>query len=51
MGLACFPPCLVPGNLIFPPQIGLFSGQEWFLGDMGLLLGGTFPPAMALGGP
>ena len=36
------------GNLIFPPQIGLFSGQEWFLGAMGLLLGGIVLPVMAL---
>lgn len=36
------------GNLIFPPQVDLFNGQEWFLDAMGLLLNGTVLPVMAL---
>ena len=36
VGLALFSTMFGAGNLIFPPQIGLFSGQEWFLGAMGL---------------
>lgn len=31
VGLALFSTMFGAGNLIFPPQIGLFSGQEWFL--------------------
>ena len=48
VGLALFSTMFGAGNLIFPPQIGLFSGQEWFLGAMGLLLGGIVLPVMAL---
>ena len=47
-GLALFSTMFGAGNLIFPPQIGLFSGSAWFLGAMGLLLGGIILPVLAL---
>ena len=41
VGLALFATMFGAGNLIFPPQIGLFSGSQWVLGALGLLFGGT----------
>ena len=48
VGLALFSTMFGAGNLIFPPQIGLFSGDQWVLGVLGLLLGGIILPVLAL---
>lgn len=48
VGLALFATMFGAGNLIFPPQIGLFSGTQWGLGALGLLLGGIVLPVLAL---
>ena len=48
VGLALFSTMFGAGNLIFPPQIGLFSGTQWALGALGLLLGGIILPVLAL---
>ena len=48
VGLALFSTMFGAGNLIFPPQIGLFSGTEWVMGALGLLLGGIILPVLAL---
>ncbi len=48
LGFALFSTMFGAGNLIFPPQIGLLSGDRWFLGAMGLLLTGIVLPVMAL---
>ena len=48
VGLALFSTMFGAGNLIFPPQIGLFSGDQWVLGVLGLLLGGIVLPVLAL---
>ena len=48
VGLALFSTMFGAGNLIFPPQIGLFSGDQWMLGVLGLLLGGIILPVLAL---
>lgn len=48
VGLALFATMFGAGNLIFPPQIGLFSGTQWGLGALGLLLGGIVLPMLAL---
>ncbi|WP_130868733.1 branched-chain amino acid transport system II carrier protein [Intestinimonas massiliensis (ex Afouda et al. 2020)] len=48
VGLALFATMFGAGNLIFPPQIGLFSGTQWVLGALGLLFGGIILPVLAL---
>lgn len=48
VGLALFSTMFGAGNLIFPPQIGLFSGTQWIMGALGLLLGGIVLPVLAL---
>lgn len=48
VGLALFSTMFGAGNLIFPPQIGLFSGDQWVWGALGLLLGGIILPVLAL---
>lgn len=48
VGLALFSTMFGAGNLIFPPQIGLFSGDQWMWGALGLLLGGIVLPVLAL---
>ena len=48
VGLALFATMFGAGNLIFPPQIGLFSGSQWVLGALGLLFGGIILPVLAL---
>ena len=48
VGLALFSTMFGAGNLIFPPQIGLFSGSQWAMGALGLLLGGIILPVLAL---
>lgn len=48
VGLALFSTMFGAGNLIFPPQIGLFSGDQWVWGALGLLLGGIVLPVLAL---
>lgn len=48
VGLALFSTMFGAGNLIFPPQIGLFSGDQWMWGVLGLLLGGIVLPVLAL---
>lgn len=48
VGLALFSTMFGAGNLIFPPQIGLFSGSAWLPGAIGLLLTGIVLPVLAL---
>ncbi len=48
VGLALFSTMFGAGNLIFPPQIGLFSGTAWVMGALGLLLTGIVLPVLAL---
>ena len=48
VGLALFSTMFGAGNLIFPPQIGLFSGTAWAMGALGLLLTGIVLPVLAL---
>lgn len=48
VGLALFSTMFGAGNLIFPPQIGLFSGDQWVWGALGLLLTGIVLPVLAL---
>ena len=48
VGLALFSTMFGAGNLIFPPQIGLFSGTDWVMGALGLLLTGIVLPVLAL---
>lgn len=48
VGLALFSTMFGAGNLIFPPQIGLFSGTQWVPGAIGLLLTGIILPVLAL---
>ena len=48
VGLALFATFFGAGNLIFPPQIGLFSGDAWGWGVLGLLLTGIILPVLAI---
>lgn len=48
VGLALFATFFGAGNLIFPPQIGLFCGDEWEWGAFGLLLTGIILPVLAI---
>lgn len=47
-GFALFAMFFGSGNLVFPLQIGHFSGQYWLFGFMGLLLTGIFLPFLGL---
>lgn len=47
-GLALFAMFFGAGNLIFPPKIGLVSGEAWFLGALGLLLSAIILPVTAV---
>lgn len=48
VGFAMFAIFFGAGNLIFPPQIGLVSGEAFFAGMAGLILSGVLFPMMAV---
>lgn len=47
VGLALFSTMFGAGNLIFPPQIGLATGTQWYLGAVGILITGVVLPILA----
>ncbi len=50
VGLALFSTMFGAGNLIFPPQIGLNTGTQWYLGAIGIVLTGVVLPVLAFWG-
>ena len=50
VGLALFSTMFGAGNLIFPPQIGLTTGTQWYLGAIGIVLTGVVLPVLAFWG-
>ncbi len=48
IGLALFATYFGAGNLIFPPILGLQSGQNWIPSAVGLALSGIFLPVIAM---
>lgn len=48
IGLALFASFFGAGNLIFPPALGLESGDNWFLAVLGLLLSGILLPLLGI---
>lgn len=48
VGFALFSTFFGAGNLIFPPQIGVDSGQAWWLSSIGLFLSGILLPVIAV---
>ena len=50
VGLALFSTMFGAGNLIFPPQVGLSTGTQWYLGAIGILLTGVVLPILAFWG-
>lgn len=50
VGLALFSTMFGAGNLIFPPQIGLTTGTQWYLGALGIVLTGVILPVLAFWG-
>ncbi len=47
-GFALFSMFFGSGNLVFPLQIGMNSGNQWFMGYMGLFLTGILLPFLGL---
>lgn len=45
-GFALFATFFGAGNLIFPPDIGLHTGNQWVLGSLGLLATGIILPIL-----
>lgn len=48
VGLALFASYFGAGNLIFPPLLGLISGNEWNLGALAFIFSAVFMPVLAL---
>ncbi|WDC83255.1 branched-chain amino acid transport system II carrier protein [Caloramator sp. mosi_1] len=48
IGLALFAMFFGAGNLIFPPYIGLISGDKWFISLIGFLLTGIGLPLIGI---
>lgn len=48
VGLAMFSIYFGAGNLIFPPHIGLLSGENWVMGLVGLIITGIALPILAV---
>lgn len=48
IGLAFFATYFGAGNLIFPPMLGLQSGQSWGSGMIGMLASGVGLPILSL---
>ena len=48
IGLAFFATYFGAGNLIFPPMLGLQSGDQWGLGMIGMLASGVGLPILEL---
>ena len=48
VGLALFATFFGAGNLVFPPNVGLLSGQAWFAGAFGLFLTAILLPVAGL---
>ncbi len=48
VGLAMFSIYFGAGNLIFPPHIGLLSGENWVIGLLGLITTGIALPILAV---
>lgn len=47
VGFAFFSTMFGAGNLIFPPQIGLETGNQWLIGSIGLVITGVMLPVIA----
>lgn len=47
-GFALFATFFGAGNLIFPPDIGLHTGNQWVLGSLGLLATGIILPILSI---
>lgn len=50
VGFAIFATYFGAGNLIFPPQIGLLSGNQWILGTIGMTITAILLPIIAVMG-
>lgn len=50
VGFALFSTYFGAGNLIFPPFIGLMTGSDWALGNLGMTLSAIFLPIIAVVG-
>lgn len=48
IGLALFGSYFGAGNLIFPPLLGLISGQDWGIGAAAFIVSAVFLPVLAL---
>lgn len=48
IGLALFASYFGAGNLIFPPFLGLVSGNQWIKGSVGLMVSAVLMPIVAL---
>lgn len=48
VGFALFSTFFGAGNLIFPPSIGLLSGDKWIMGALGLFCSGILLPVIAV---
>lgn len=48
IGLALFAMFFGAGNLIFPPQIGLFTGERWYIAAIGFLITGIGLPLLGI---
>lgn len=48
IGLALFALFFGAGNLVFPPSVGLLSGEDWFTGAIGLVISGVLLPVTGI---
>lgn len=47
-GLALFALFFGAGNLVFPPSVGILSGEDWVLGAAGLVVSGVLLPVTGI---
>ena len=48
VGLALFATFFGAGNLVFPPIVGMLSGNQWGIGALGLLLTAIILPVLGM---